>query len=84
VSGDHLSVEINQELVRNVTSLMASAFPTKKVYATFGNHDYFPNGLFPPHNNEIYNATYELWRAWINDASQEANFHKGEDALYKI
>ncbi|XP_060581957.1 acid sphingomyelinase-like phosphodiesterase 3b [Ruditapes philippinarum] len=77
VDGSHLSTDLNKELVRNITNLMKSTFPNTLIYATFGNHDYHPKHKFPPHNNEIYNATYLIWKSWINDASQDSNFMKG-------
>lgn len=73
----NLSKEINEELVRNVTQVMKNNFPDKPVYATFGNHDYYPRDMFPPHGNEIYNDTYRIWKEWINEDSQTANFLKG-------
>lgn len=48
------------------------------MYATYGNHDYYPHDQFPPHNNELYNRTLEQWKSWINDVQQEDNFRKGE------
>ncbi|WAQ98424.1 ASM3B-like protein [Mya arenaria] len=69
--------DLNYELVENITSLMQQEFPNTKVYATFGNHDHYPTNLFPPNNDDIYNATYLIWKAWINDDSQMDNFHKG-------
>ncbi|XP_053402457.1 acid sphingomyelinase-like phosphodiesterase 3b isoform X2 [Mercenaria mercenaria] len=77
VDSGHLSTDLNKELVRNITELMKSTFPTMPIYATFGNHDYHPKHVFPPYNNEIYNATYLIWKSWINDTSQDANFLKG-------
>ena len=77
VTPDHLSTEKNKELVRNITNLMKHHFPTVPIYATFGNHDYYPRDQFPPHNNEIYNATYEIWKSWIGNLSQEQYFLKG-------
>lgn len=77
VASSNLSTDINTELVRNVTQLLKSEFPNKKIYATFGNHDYYPSGLFPPHGNEIYNASYLIWKEWINETTQEEAFLKG-------
>ena len=77
IQADHLSTEKNKELVRNITQLMKQQFPNVSVYATFGNHDYYPRDQYPPHNNEIYNATYDLWKSWIDEPSQDQNFLKG-------
>lgn len=78
VDNAHLSIALNEELVRNVTELMQNEFPNTSIYATFGNHDYYPNNMYPPHGNEIYNDTYKLWKMWINDSSQDSNFLKGK------
>ena len=59
---------------------MKEQFPNVTVYATFGNHDYYPRDQYPPHNNEIYNDTYTLWKSWINDLSQDQYFLKGNGA----
>ncbi|XP_060581958.1 acid sphingomyelinase-like phosphodiesterase 3b [Ruditapes philippinarum] len=77
VDNTHLSIALNEELVRNVTELMKNEFPNTPIYATFGNHDYYPNNMYPPHGNEIYNDNYNLWKVWINDTSQDKNFLKG-------
>ena len=77
VKGNHLSPELNKELVRNVTGVMKDNFPGIKVYATFGNHDYYPSNMFPPHGNGIDNDTYVIWEEWINETSQVDNFLKG-------
>ncbi|XP_045191532.2 acid sphingomyelinase-like phosphodiesterase 3b [Mercenaria mercenaria] len=77
VANPFLSTALNEELVRNVTELMQNEFPDIPIYATFGNHDYYPSNLYPPHGNEIYNETYELWKKWINDTSQDQYFLKG-------
>ena len=81
VADSHLSTDINKELVRNITTLMKDEFPNVPIYATFGNHDYYNSNLFPPHGNDIYNATYDLWKAWINDESQTTSFLKGIDNI---
>lgn len=77
VAATHLSTELNKEIIRNITQLMHDQFPSVPIYATFGNHDYYPRDQYPPHNNEVYNATYLLWHSWIGDVSQEHYFLKG-------
>ncbi|XP_062567055.1 acid sphingomyelinase-like phosphodiesterase 3b [Saccostrea cucullata] len=74
---EHLSIDNNIEMLTNLTNNLQQTFPTMDVYATYGNHDYYPNGQYPPHNNEIYNRTLEHWRSWINDSTQEELFLKG-------
>ncbi|KAL3857501.1 hypothetical protein ACJMK2_012167 [Sinanodonta woodiana] len=73
----NLSQSRNQDIVRNLTATIKSAFSSIPVYATFGNHDYYKKDQFPPHGNDIYNMTLLLWETWINDSSQLENFRKG-------
>ncbi|XP_011438303.3 acid sphingomyelinase-like phosphodiesterase 3b [Magallana gigas] len=74
---ENLSINENIDILTNLTGQLQETFPTMDVYATYGNHDYFPSNQYPPHNNEIYNRTLEHWRTWINDSTQETNFLKG-------
>lgn len=74
---ENLSINENIDILTNLTGQLQKTFPTMDVYATYGNHDYFPSNQYPPHNNEIYNRTLEHWRTWINDSTQETNFLKG-------
>ena len=74
---EDLSYQTNSDILDNVTEALADAFPGKHVYATFGNHDYYPSNQFPPHNNELYNDTLLRWNNWIMDPSQNSNFRKG-------
>lgn len=77
VKVDYLSTDIVINQIRNITELIKAYFPSVPVYATFGNHDYYPKDQFPPHNNKIYNATYSVWKSWIGDDSQQHTFLKG-------
>ncbi|KAK3590104.1 hypothetical protein CHS0354_041150 [Potamilus streckersoni] len=72
-----LSLDINSDILKNITFLLKRAFPLKPVFAAYGNHDYWPTDQFPAENNELYNRTLIWWRSWINDAKEEINFLKG-------
>ena len=76
-----LSYQTNSDILDNVTQAMSKAFPGKPVYATFGNHDYYPTDQFPPHNNELYNDTLFRWSNWIMEPTQNSNFRKGNLCL---
>ena len=78
ISDDNLSVTIDMDILQNITTALMHAFPTKKVYATLGNHDYYPTNQLPSFNNIIYNRTAEMWKSWIEEPEQLANFRKGE------
>lgn len=77
VGDDKVNIDIHDQILGNLTQLLRTHFPTVPVYATYGNHDYYPHDQFPPHNNELYNRTLEQWKSWINDVQQEDNFRKG-------
>nr|KAG5704634.1 hypothetical protein BaRGS_025276 [Batillaria attramentaria] len=48
IHDDHLSVNINMDIMQNLTTAITKAFPNKTVYATFGNHDYYPTNQQTP------------------------------------
>ncbi|XP_067657506.1 acid sphingomyelinase-like phosphodiesterase 3b [Haliotis asinina] len=64
-------------ILRSITDALKTTFPGVKVYATMGNHDWYPSDQFPVISHFLYNATAELWEDWIGDAEQMANFRKG-------
>ncbi|XP_046572573.1 acid sphingomyelinase-like phosphodiesterase 3b [Haliotis rubra] len=69
-------------ILRSITDALKTAFPGVKVYATMGNHDWYPSDQYPVISHFLYNATAELWEDWIGDASQLQNFRKG--AYYTV
>ena len=81
ISDDNLSVTIDMDILQNITTALMHAFPTKKVYATLGNHDYYPASQFPAVSNILYNLTAEMWRRWIEEEKQLDNFRKGQRFL---
>jgi hypothetical protein len=78
IKDNYTSEDLNMDILRNITTALKSAFPTKIVYATYGNHDYHPSDQFPNLGNRIYNITADMWRDWISEAEQLDNFRKGE------
>ncbi|KAH3787782.1 acid sphingomyelinase-like phosphodiesterase 3b [Dreissena polymorpha] len=81
-SDSDLNYDVNAAIHKNTTDLIKSVLPGVHVYASFGNHDYWPNNQFPPANNRLYNDTLERWGPWINDSSQDNYFRKG--AYYTV
>lgn len=77
ITDDHMSVDINMDVLQNLTTALTDGFPNKSVYATFGNHDYYPTNQFPTTNNIIYNRTANMWQHWIQEDEQLDNFRKG-------
>ncbi|XP_069115080.1 acid sphingomyelinase-like phosphodiesterase 3b [Argopecten irradians] len=74
---EHLSLDINDGILSNITTLLVQEFDSTPIYATFGNHDYFPDAQFPPNNNELYNRTLDNWVTWITDEEEKKNFLRG-------
>ena len=74
---EHLSLDITDTILGNLTDLITNAFPSVPTYASFGNHDYFPTNQFPSGGNELYNRTLDRWKHWINSSDQHDNFLKG-------
>ncbi|XP_046572557.1 acid sphingomyelinase-like phosphodiesterase 3b [Haliotis rubra] len=77
IKDQYLNESVNLEIMKVVTDALKAAFPGVKVYATMGNHDWYPSDQFPVTSHFLYNATAELWEDWIGDAEQMANFRKG-------
>lgn len=77
-----LNYTVNSDILDVTTNILKTTLPGVPVYASFGNHDYYPTDQFPPINNALYNDTLERWRSWINDSTQDANFRKG--AYYTV
>lgn len=74
-SDENLSYDHNSVTLSNVTDVLKTlGIP---VYASFGNHEYYPTNQFPPENNQLYNDTWERWAMWVNDETQGDNFRKG-------
>ncbi|XP_076437430.1 acid sphingomyelinase-like phosphodiesterase 3b [Babylonia areolata] len=77
ISNDNLTTTINMDVLQNLTNAMTRAFPHTPVFAAFGNHDYYPASQFPAVPSLIYNTTADMWRDWIGEEEQMANFRKG-------
>ncbi|XP_053403145.1 uncharacterized protein LOC128558269 [Mercenaria mercenaria] len=74
---EKLNHTFNAVILDNTTDVLKAAFPDIPVYATFGNHDAYPTGQFPPNNTLLYNESLARWRSWINDDTQDEDFRNG-------
>ncbi|XP_012694248.2 acid sphingomyelinase-like phosphodiesterase 3b isoform X1 [Clupea harengus] len=70
VPNEYLGEEAVVSIIGNLTQLIKEVFPTTKVYAALGNHDYHPKSQLPPGQNYIYNQTAEMWKQWLDPESQ--------------
>ena len=69
-------MELNLGIMQNITTAMTTAFPNKKVYASLGNHDFFPSAQASNIPDEFYRKVSEMWSQWMNSTEQEL-FKKG-------
>ncbi|XP_063810634.1 acid sphingomyelinase-like phosphodiesterase 3b isoform X1 [Pseudophryne corroboree] len=76
VPNEQLGEKAVLEIVEWLTNLIMHVFPTTKVYAALGNHDFHPKNQLPTQNNSIYYRISEFWTPWLNQESI-ATFQKG-------
>ncbi|XP_072276651.1 acid sphingomyelinase-like phosphodiesterase 3b [Pyxicephalus adspersus] len=76
VPNEQLSEKAVLDIVEWITSLITKVFPTTKVYAALGNHDFHPKNQLPVGNNSIYYQISEIWRPWLKPESL-STFQKG-------
>uniref|UniRef100_A0A5F8GJU1 Calcineurin-like phosphoesterase domain-containing protein n=1 Tax=Monodelphis domestica TaxID=13616 RepID=A0A5F8GJU1_MONDO len=63
-------------IVKRLTDLLLLVFPDTTVYATLGNHDFYPKDQLPAKSNVIYSYIADLWRPWL-DYKSISQFKKG-------
>ncbi|KAH9491715.1 Acid sphingomyelinase-like phosphodiesterase 3b [Bulinus truncatus] len=70
----NLSTDINLQLIQNITVKLSTSFNKTPVYASLGNHDFYPTGQASPHANDLYytNVT-DLWQDWVINQSNAIN-----------
>ncbi|XP_071168876.1 acid sphingomyelinase-like phosphodiesterase 3b [Mytilus galloprovincialis] len=76
-SDDNVNFEIHDAILGNITNLLKDVFTTVPVYATFGNHDYFPHNQFPETGNLLYNRSFDRWKSWIGEESMNTFLRGG-------
>ncbi|CAH1253575.1 SMPDL3B [Branchiostoma lanceolatum] len=77
VPNEELGQQVVINIIGNLTSLLKEVFPTKRVYAALGNHDYHPKNQLPPSGSDIYDAVAEFWRDWMDDDTANNVFKQG-------
>ncbi|XP_007491519.2 acid sphingomyelinase-like phosphodiesterase 3b [Monodelphis domestica] len=84
LTGDFTAQIIDEEwteeavliIVKRLTDLLLLVFPDTTVYATLGNHDFYPKDQLPAKSNVIYSYIADLWRPWL-DYKSISQFKKG-------
>ncbi|XP_068121562.1 acid sphingomyelinase-like phosphodiesterase 3b [Hyperolius riggenbachi] len=72
VPNEQLGEKAVLDIVQWMTNLIIQVFPTTKVYAALGNHDFHPKNQMPTQNNSIYYQISEFWRPWLKSESISA------------
>ena len=75
IHDEHMSLAKNMEIMQNITDLLNSTFPNTSVYASLGNHDFFPSAQASPELDQMYEQTAEMWRHWSGDAQADQFKH---------
>ncbi|KAM9320148.1 acid sphingomyelinase-like phosphodiesterase 3b [Gastrophryne carolinensis] len=76
VPNEQLSEKAVLDIVEWLTNLIMEVFPTTKVYAALGNHDFHPKNQLPAQSNVIYDRISEFWKPWLK-AESISTFQKG-------
>ncbi|GFN90379.1 acid sphingomyelinase-like phosphodiesterase 3b [Plakobranchus ocellatus] len=77
IHDENTSLPENLMILKNVTNLLETRFPGIPVYASLGNHDFYPSDQAEGNKSEIYRAVGDLWKAWISNQSQVDRFENG-------
>lgn len=87
------SREDQLEVLKFVTDSFKKYLPTKRVFATFGNHDSSPVNMYPPHYSGLpsqfsidwlYYAAAEDWADWIEDPESVATVRQIGSYVAKV
>ncbi|XP_005095075.2 acid sphingomyelinase-like phosphodiesterase 3b [Aplysia californica] len=73
----NLTLETNLEVMQNVTTVLNDSFPNTSIYASLGNHDFYPNNQASAEMEEMYNRVSDMWGSWIEGTAQRELFKKG-------
>nr|KAI8754216.1 acid sphingomyelinase-like phosphodiesterase 3b [Biomphalaria glabrata] len=74
ITDKRLSKDLNLEIVKNITDVLAETFKNIRVYATLGNHDFYPSGQANPNASDPFYANItDMWQDWILNQSNAIN-----------
>ncbi|BFZ16766.1 hypothetical protein BsWGS_19805 [Bradybaena similaris] len=77
INDKDLYLSLNLQIVQNITESLSSSFPGIPVYASLGNHDFFPGNQADYNESEMYVQVAKLWEDWISNQSQIEQFRQG-------
>ncbi|CAL1536690.1 unnamed protein product [Lymnaea stagnalis] len=86
ISDANLTVDLNLEIVRNITEFINTTFQAAKVYASLGNHDFYPSGQARDKDDDhFYTRVGALWEEWIiNQTGAKEDIRKGGYYAVKV
>ncbi|GFS19950.1 acid sphingomyelinase-like phosphodiesterase 3b [Elysia marginata] len=77
ISDDDTTLSENIAILRKVTELLENALPGIPVYASLGNHDFYPSDQAETNVSEIYTKVGDMWKDWIKSQSMVERFEDG-------
>ncbi|CAG5119836.1 unnamed protein product [Candidula unifasciata] len=77
IADANLTLNLNLEIVANITETLNTSFPQVPVYASLGNHDFYPSNQADYNQSEIYDQVSEMWENWISNQTQVEQFRQG-------
>uniref|UniRef100_A0A0B7AV20 Calcineurin-like phosphoesterase domain-containing protein n=1 Tax=Arion vulgaris TaxID=1028688 RepID=A0A0B7AV20_9EUPU len=80
----NMTLAINLQILENITTALNSSFPQVPVYASLGNHDFYPSNQADYKESQIYLSVAELWKDWISNQTQIESFKEGGYYMARI
>ncbi|RUS80810.1 hypothetical protein EGW08_011431, partial [Elysia chlorotica] len=77
IKDPYTSLPENLKIIKNVTDLLEESLPGIPVYASLGNHDFYPSDQAEGNESEIYREVGGMWEDWISSQGQVDRFEKG-------
>ncbi|XP_059146864.1 acid sphingomyelinase-like phosphodiesterase 3b [Physella acuta] len=86
IANKDMSIELNLQIIQNITDLLNTSFVGAPVYASLGNHDFYPNGQANYTEDEFYRGIDDMWRDWIikTVGNKKENYFVKEGGYYSV
>jgi sphingomyelin phosphodiesterase acid-like 3 len=77
IKDSELSLQANLEILQNITTALDDSFRDVPVYASLGNHDFYPSDQATDTPSDIYGNVSRMWEQWIVNQSQVEQLSEG-------
>ncbi|KAK3771033.1 hypothetical protein RRG08_002081 [Elysia crispata] len=77
IADSNTSLSENLRIIERVTDLLEHGLAGIPVYASLGNHDFYPSDQAEGGQSEIYRAVGDMWKDWIGNHSHVPRFESG-------